>query len=316
VSPPDFFPALEPRSTGMLGVGGGHALYWEEAGNPAGTPVVFLHGGPGAGIVPDHRRFFDPKSYRIVLFEQRGTGRSTPLGALEGNTTAYLVADIERLRAHLGVERWVVFGGSWGSTLALAYAEAHPERCRGLILRGIFLCRQSEIDWWFHGMGTFFPEVWRAFTAPIPERERHDLLGAYYRRLTDSDPAIYQPAARAWCTYETSCATLLPDAPTGTSLGNDAVTHAKALIEAHYFKTEVRGPANDLVANLAPIRKVPAVIVQGRYDVICPPVIADELARAWPEAEYVIVPDAGHSALEPGIRAELVAATERMKTLA
>jgi proline iminopeptidase len=194
----EFFPAIEPYETGMLAVDPRHTLYWEQSGKRDGVPVVFLHGGPGAGCVPDHRRFFDPAFYRIVLFEQRGTGRSTPLGALEGNTTRDLVADIERLRRHLGIERWLVFGGSWGSTLTLAYAETHPERCRGLVLRGIFLCRQSEIDWWLNGMRFFFPEAWSAFAGYIPAAERRDLLVAYYRRLTDPDPAVQLAAARVW----------------------------------------------------------------------------------------------------------------------
>ena len=310
-----FFPAIEPYATGMLPVDGRHTLYWEQSGKPDGAPVVFLHGGPGAGAVPDHRRFFDPAFYRIVIFEQRGTGRSTPLGALEDNTTRHLVADIEELRRHLGIERWLVFGGSWGSTLALAYAEAHPERCRGLVIRGIFLCRQSEIEWWLTGMRFFFPEAWGEFAGHIPKSERHDLLTAYHRRLTDADPAVQLAAAHAWCRYETRCATLLPGGATGTSLESDGTTLAKARIEAHYFRTQTRSGADDLVANIGRIRGIPATIVQGRYDVICPPVIAHELARAWPEAEYVVVPDAGHSAMEPGIRSALIAATDRMKSV-
>jgi proline iminopeptidase len=311
-----FFPAIEPYATGMLPVDGRHALYWEQSGKPDGAPVIFLHGGPGGGVVPDHRRFFDPAFYRIILFEQRGTGRSTPQGELAGNTTHELVEDIERLRRFFGVDRWVVFGGSWGSTLALAYAEAHPEPCRALILRGIFLCRRAEVEWWLGGMRFFFPEAWSAFVAILPESERGDLLAAYYRRLVDPDPAVHLPAARSWCRYETACATLLPGGATGTALDDDGTIRAKALIEAHYLKTETRSAADDLVAHVGRIRAIPATIVQGRYDVICPPVIAHELAQAWPEAEYVVVPDAGHSAMEPGIRSALIAATERMKRVA
>ncbi|MGH7000405.1 MAG: prolyl aminopeptidase, partial [Stellaceae bacterium] len=288
-------------------------MYWEQSGNPAGLPVVFLHGGPGAGATPTHRRFFDPAVYRIVVFDQRGAGRSTPLGETQDNTLRHLIADIERLRVHLGVERWVVFGGSWGSTLALAYAEAHPDRCSGLVLRGIFLCRESEIDWFLYGIRTVFPEAWRNFSGFIPEAERTDLLAAYMRRLMDPTPAVHMPAARAWSTYEGVCSTLLPSPDTVAAFGEDRMALGLARIEAHYFRHHVIKPANDLVAHIDRIRDVPAIIVQGRYDMVCPAISADELHRAWPDAQYVVVPDAGHSAMEPGIRAELVAATERMK---
>jgi proline iminopeptidase len=312
----DLFPPIEPYARGMLAVDPRHTLYWEQSGNPRGAPVIFLHGGPGAGVNRDHRRFFDPAHYRIILFEQRGTGRSTPLGELVDNTTRHLVADIETLRRHFGVERWVVFGGSWGSTLALSYAETHPERCRALILRGIFLCRAAEIAWWLYDMRKIFPEAWRAFVAPIPEAERGDLLAAYYRRLTHPDPSVHLPAARTWCRYESSCATLLPGADTGYAEREDPNAFAKARIEAHYFMHETRSEDDDLIANLDRIRAIPATIVQGRYDIICPIMNADELAAAWPEAEYHVVPDAGHSAMEPGIRTRLVAASERMKRFA
>lgn len=309
----DLFPPIEPYQSGLLPLDGLHAMYWEQSGNPAGLPAVFLHGGPGAGATPTHRRFFDPAVYRIIVFDQRGAGRSTPLGETQDNTLRHLIADIERLRIHLGIERWVVFGGSWGSTLALAYAEAHPDRCGGLVLRGIFLCRQSEIDWFLYGMRTVFPEAWRNFSGFIPEAERTDLLAAYMRRLTDATPSVHMPAARAWSTYEGVCSTLLPSPDTVAAFGEDRMALGLARIEAHYFHHHVIKPPNDLVAHVDRIRNVPAIIVQGRYDMVCPVISADELHRAWPDAQYVVVPDAGHSAMEPGIRAELVAATERMK---
>ncbi|HYL47851.1 MAG TPA: prolyl aminopeptidase [Stellaceae bacterium] len=309
----DLFPPIEPYQSGMLPLDGHHTMYWEQSGNPAGLPAVFLHGGPGAGATPTHRRFFDPAIYRIVVFDQRGAGRSTPLGETQDNTLRHLIADIERLRIHLGIERWLVFGGSWGSTLALAYAEAHPERCSGLVLRGIFLCRQSEIDWFLYGMRAVFPEAWRNFSGFIPENEHADLLAAYTRRLMDPTPAVHMPAARAWSTYEGVCSTLLPSPDTVAAFGEDRMALGLARIEAHYFRHHVIKPAHDLVARVDRIREIPAVIVQGRYDMVCPVISADELHRAWPEAQYVVVPDAGHSAMEPGIRAELVAATERFR---
>jgi len=312
----ELFPPIEPYATGMLPLDRRHTMYWEQCGNPGGQPVVFLHGGPGAGATPTHRRFFDPGSYRIVVFDQRGAGRSTPLGELYENTTDRLVADMELLRGQLGIDRWVVFGGSWGSTLALAYAQAHPDRVRALILRGIFLCRKSEVDWFLYGARSVFPEPWRAFAGHIPEAERNDLLEAYYRRLTNADPAIHIPAARAWSIYEGACSTLLPNPDTVAAFGEDRMALGLSRIEAHFFKYEVRTPADDLVRGIDRIRHIPATIVQGRYDMVCPIISADELARAWPEAHYVVVPDAGHSAMEPGIRAQLVTATERAKRLA
>lgn len=305
---------IEPYRTGMLPLDDLHRMYWEESGNPQGVPALFLHGGPGAGSAPAHRRFFDPAHYRIVIYDQRGAGRSTPLGELRDNTTPHLVADVEKLRAHLGIERWLVFGGSWGSTLAIAYAEAHPERCLALVLRGMFLCRRSEIDWFLYGLRTIFPEPWRAFASAIPQAEQRDLLTAYYRRLVDPDPQIHMPAARAWGTYEGSCSTLLPSAETVAYFAGDVVALGLARIEAHYFSHDIFLPPDSLLANIARIRNIPGVIVQGRYDAVCPIVTADEIHRAWPEAQYIIVPNAGHSAWEPGISAELVKATERFKT--
>ncbi len=311
----DLYPPIEASETGLLPLTAGHVMYWEVMGNPQGRPVVFLHGGPGAGAAPDHRRFFDPAHYRIVVYDQRGAGRSTPLGDVTDNTTPELIADLERLRSHLGIETWLVFGGSWGSTLALAYAEAHPERVAALVLRGIFLCRAQEIDWFIEGMRTIFPEQWRRFADFIPEAERDDLLGAYHQRLLDPNPEVHLPAARAWSTYEGACSTLLPSPETVAAFSEDRMALGLARIEAHYFVNRIFLPDNALLDNIARVRRIPAVIVQGRYDVVCPITTADDLRRAWPEAEYVVVPDAGHSAMEPGIRRALVAAMEKFKSL-
>jgi proline iminopeptidase len=310
----ELYPEIEPYRSGMLELDGIHRMYWEECGNPRGQPVVFLHGGPGAGSAPAHRRFFDPAHYRIVVFDQRGAGRSRPLGELEQNTTPHLIDDMERLRRHLVIERWLVFGGSWGSTLAIAYAIEHAEHCAGLVLRGIFLCRRSEIDWFLYGVRNLFPEAWSAFAQTIPAAERGDLLAAYYKRLRDPDPAVHLPAAKAWSIYEGSCSTLLANPDTVAYFASDVVALGLARIEAHYFTHDIFLPPNALLDNIGRIRDVPAVMVQGRYDAVCPIVTADDLHRAWPEAEYVIVPDAGHSAWEPNICAELVKATERFKT--
>jgi proline iminopeptidase len=307
------YPPIEPFDTGYLTVGEGHEVYYEQSGNREGRPALFVHGGPGGGGDVNARRFFDPKRYRIVVFDQRGSGRSRPHASLEANTTWHLVADMERLRNHLRIPRWLVFGGSWGSTLALAYAIAHPERCSGLVLRGIFLCRSSEIEWFLYGVRNLFPEAWAAFASAIPAAERGDLLSAYYRRLTDFDPAIHMPAARAWSIYEGSCSTLLASPETVAYFSSDVVALGLARIEAHYFTHQIFMPPNALLENVGRIRQIPAVMVQGRYDAVCPIVTADDLHRAWPEADYVVVPDAGHSAWEPGICAELVKATERFK---
>jgi proline iminopeptidase len=307
----DLFPPIEPYASGMLRLDGTYSMYWEQSGNPHGIPAVFLHGGPGAGATATHRRFFDPDGYRIVIFDQRGAGRSTPLGATTDNTLAHLVADTELLREYLGIERWLLFGGSWGSTLALAYAETYPERCAAMVLRGIFLCRRAEIDWFLYGMRTIYPEAWRAFVDHLAEDERSDILAAYHRRLADPDPAVHLAAARAWSSYEGSCSTLLPSPDTVAAFGEERMALGLARIETHYFRHNLIPPEEDLVARVGRIRHLPATIVQGRYDMVCPIVGADELARAWPEADYIIVPDAGHSAMEPGIRAALVAAIER-----
>ncbi len=310
----ELYPPFEPHAFGMLPVGDGHELYWEVSGNPAGPVVVFVHGGPGAGTAPSYRRFFDPEFWRIVLFDQRGCGRSEPMASTEANTTAHLVGDMETLRHHLGIERWMLFGGSWGSTLALAYGQAHPQRCTGFVLRGVFLFRPHEVEWFLTGMGHFFPEAWRRFMAAMPVPERADPLGAYVRRLNHADPAVHMPAARVWCGYEEACARLLPRVEgNGDSDGPGVL--AMARIEAHYMAHDGFLAPNQLLAGMAAVDHLPAVIVQGRYDVICPPATAEELARSWSGAVLQIVPDGGHSAMEPPIRAALVAATERMKGL-
>jgi proline iminopeptidase len=307
----ELFPPFEPHATGTLAVGDGHALYWEVSGNPDGPVVVFVHGGPGAGTAPTYRRFFDARFWRIVLFDQRGSGRSRPHASVEANTTGHLVADMERLRHHLGVERWLLFGGSWGSTLALAYGEAHPNRCTGFIMRGVFLFRPHEVEWFMGGMGRFFPEAHRRFMAHLPEAERARALDAYSRRLNHPDPQIHMPAARIWCGYEEACARLLPREEGGEPDGPS--TLALARIEAHYMINDGFMRPNQLLDELGRISHLPAIIVQGRYDMVCPPGSAADLARSWPVCELRMVPDAGHSAMEPGIRAGLVDAAERMK---
>lgn len=307
------FPKIEPFGEGTLSLDGGHEMYWEQSGNPDGVPVVFLHGGPGAGANAAHRRFFDPEFYRIVIFDQRGAGRSKPYAELADNTTQYLVDDMEALRRHLGIERWLLFGGSWGSTLALSYGVKHPERAAGFVLRGIFLGTTKELDWFLNGLRVVFPEAWRAFTEFLPEEERGDVLEGYYRRLTDPDPKIHRPAAQAWNHYETSCSTLITDFEKETPSGSGPQALALARIEAHYFKNGMFLEDDYLLKNIGVIRDIPAMIVQGRYDMVCPVITADTLARAWPKAVYAVVPDAGHSAMEPGIRAALVKATERLK---
>ena len=304
------FPAIEPYRTGHLPVDDLHTLYWEECGNPEGEPVVFLHGGPGGGLSPRHRQFFDPSHYRIVLFDQRGAGKSTPHGEVRANTTQLLVEDIERLRAMLGIPRWLVFGGSWGSTLALAYGQQHPERCTGFILRGIFLCTQAEIDWFMHGMGRFFPEAHAAFAAEVPNWQGSSLLQAYAARLFGDDPAAALRAARSWSMYEGRCSFLRPNGEAVDELGVDALRLSIARLEAHYLLHAGFLQEAQLLAEIGKISHLPALIVQGRYDMVCPPTSAYRLHRAWPNSRLVMVADAGHSASEPGNTAALVAATE------
>lgn len=309
----DLYPEIEPYDIGRLALDARHTMYWEQCGNPEGIPVLFLHGGPGAGASPAHRRFFDPDAYRIVIFDQRGAGRSTPLGDLVDNTTPRLVADIELLRTHLGIDAWLVFGGSWGSTLALAYGQTHPDRCLGFVLRGIFLCRETEIDWFLYGVRSVFPDVWQRFAHFLPEDERHDLLAAYRRRLENPDPAVHMPAARQWSLYEGACSTLVPSPEALRHFGDDVVALGLARIEAHYFSHGSFLPPGGLLPGVASIRHLPCTIVQGRYDMVCPAVSAFDLHAAWPEATFRLVPDAGHSAWEPGILAELVRATETFR---
>jgi proline iminopeptidase len=309
------FPALEPYHRGRLRVSELHNLYYEECGNPRGKPVVFVHGGPGAGASEKSRCFFDPKHYRIIVFDQRGCGRSRPHASLVENTTWHLVADMERLREHLALDRWQVFGGSWGSTLGLAYAEAHPDRVSELIVRGIFLLRRWEIEWFYQaGAGYLFAERWRDFLAPIPPAERGDLLQAYYRRVTGSDTRVARRAARAWSVWEASTSYLRVNDENVKSWSGDRFALAIARIECHYFVNKGFFYTEDqLIRNAERLRHIPGVIVQGRYDVVCPMASAWELHEAWPEAHLRIVPDAGHSALEPGITHELVSATDLLR---
>ncbi|MEP6970681.1 MAG: prolyl aminopeptidase, partial [Betaproteobacteria bacterium] len=302
------YPPIEPHRSGMLELDDVHTVYWEESGNPDGVPVLLLHGGPGSGTAPRHRQFFDPAYYRIVLFDQRGAGRSRPAAEYRNNTTPLLVADIERLRAMLGIERWVLFGGSWGSTLALAYAQSHAERCRALVLRGIFLCTADEIDWFLHGMGRFFPLAHQAFVAQIPASERSDLLAAYGRRLFGDDALARLHAARAWNRYESSCLHLWPQPAEPDDALSDATALAVARLEAHYFLNLGFFTPGQLLRDANRLHGIPALIVQGRYDVICPPVSAVRLQQAWPQAQLQIIDDAGHSAFEPGIEAALIQA--------
>jgi proline iminopeptidase len=309
-----FYPEIEPYRTGRLRVSDLHELYFEESGNPRGKPALFLHGGPGFGSEPKQRRFFDPAAYRIVLFDQRGCGKSTPHASLVGNTTWDLVADIEKLRAHLAIDRWQVFGGSWGSTLALAYAETHPERVTELVLRGIFLLRKQEIDWFYQrGASALFPDAWEKYLEPIPEAERGDLLRAYHRRLTGDDPEVRQRAARAWSVWEGSTSCLVPNPELIAKTGGDEFSLAFARIECHYFVNGAWLEGRELLRNVDKVRKIPAVIVQGRYDVVCPMESAWALHRAWPEADLRVVGDAGHSANEPGNVHELIEATDRFR---
>jgi proline iminopeptidase len=308
----ELYAPIEANRHGFLDVGDGHRLYYEECGNPAGKPVVFLHGGPGGGCTPNMRRFWNPDVYRIVLFDQRGSGRSTPHASLENNSTWDLVNDIEILRAALAIDRWQVFGGSWGSTLALAYAQTHPERVTEIVLRGIFMLRKKEIDWFYqYGASELFPDRWQHFLAPIPKSERGDMLNAYYRRLTSDDDEQRMAAARAWSTWEGSTSTLLPDEAMAAEFGADDIAAALARIECHYFVNNGFLSDNQLIDNIGRIRHIPGVIVQGRYDVVCPAVSAWELSRAWPEADLRIVADAGHSAFEPGNTHELIMATDK-----
>ncbi|MEU2254384.1 prolyl aminopeptidase [Nocardia xishanensis] len=310
------YPPIEPYDSGLLDVGEGQSVYWEVSGNPDGKPVVFLHGGPGGGTAPFHRQFFDPSAYRIVLFDQRGCGRSTPHIAdgadLAHNTTWHLVADIEALREHLGVDRWQVFGGSWGSTLALAYAQKHPERVTELVLRGIFLLRRKEIDWYYNGAaGNVYPDEWEKFLAPVPESERDgDLVEAYHRLLHSPDPDVATAAAIAWSVWEGSTSSLLPHPDRVAETGEPRFALAFARIENHYFRHGGFLAEGQLLRDVGVISHLPVVIVQGRHDIVCPAVSAWDLHRAWPGSRLHIVDDAGHAANEPGIVDRLIRATD------
>jgi len=308
----DLYPAIEPYATRMLRVDDVHILYLEECGNPSGLPAVFLHGGPGAGCEPAHRCLFDPQRYRILLFDQRGCGRSTPHASLQDNTTWRLVADMERIREALGIERWLVFGGSWGSTLALAYAETHPQRVSALVLRGIFLCREAEIRWFYQeGASWIFTDWWQDYVAAIPPEERGDLLAAYHRRLTGTDEIARMAAAKAWSIWEGRAATLLPNEHVLNFFSDPHVALSLARIESHYFVNRAFLQPDQLLRDAGRLAEVPGTIVQGRYDLVCPMRSAWDLHRAWPAAEFRLVADAGHSAFEPGIRRALVEATDR-----
>ncbi len=307
------YPPIEPFESGRLDVGDGHILYWERCGTKGAKPVVFLHGGPGAGCSADHRRQFDPARYDILLFDQRGCGRSTPHASLEANTTWHLVADIERLRELLGHEKWMVYGGSWGSTLALAYAQAHPGRVTELVLRGIFTFRQRELDWLYvEGASNLFPDKWAEFVAPIPEEERGDLVAAYHRRLTGEDRAARIAAAKAWSRWEAETVTLLPNPHVIDEFTDDEFAVAIARIENHYMINKGWLEEGQLIANAAKLRGIPGVIVQGRYDCCTPPVTAWDLKQAWPEVELNLIPDGGHLFTEPGVTDALIRATDRL----
>jgi proline iminopeptidase len=311
----DLYPPIDPFKTERLRVSDVHELYLEQSGNPQGQPVVFVHGGPGAATVANQRRFFDPEHYRIVLFDQRGCGKSTPAASIDHNTTWDLVADMERIREHLGIDRWIVFGGSWGSTLALAYAQTHPDRVSALALRGIFMLRREEIGWFYQqGASFIFPEVWEGFLAPIPEAERGDLLHAYHERLTGPDEAVRLECAKAWATWEATTVRLQPDRALIAEMAAPQAALDLARIESHYFVNDgfFRNP-DQLLEDVDRIRQIPAVIVHGRYDMCCPVKNAWDLHRVWPEARLEIVADAGHAAFEPGIVDKLVGAMDEFR---
>jgi len=313
----ELYPEIEPFDEGFLKVSDVHTVHYEKVGNPKGKKAVFFHGGPGGGLDPDYRRYFDPQRWHVVLFDQRGSGKSTPHAELRENTTWDLVADAERLRETLGIDKWLVFGGSWGSTLGLAYAETHPGRCTGLVLRGIFLLRRKELLWFYQeGASWLFPDAWEEYLKPIPEVERGDLMSAYYRRLTSADPAVRSAAAKAWSIWEGSTSKLYPDPDLIAHFGGDSFADAFARIECHYFvngaflKTETQ-----LLDDVTKVAQLPGTIVQGRYDVVCPAASAWALHKRWPKSKLVIVKDAGHSMKEPGIRSELVQATDDFANL-
>ena len=307
------FPPIEPYNHGWLSVGDGHEIYYEESGNPTGKPCLFVHGGPGGGASPAARQFFDPDKYRIVLSDQRGCGRSKPHASIEANTTWHLIDDIELIRETLGIDHWLVFGGSWGSTLSLAYAQSHPERVTELVLRGIFLLRAQELQWFYqHGTSELYPDAWQHYLAPIPDAERHDLISAFHSRLTCDDPEVRLSAARAWSVWEGSTSFLIQNEDFMAQLDEPEAALAMARIECHYF---VNGgffeSPNQILEAVDRIRHIPCVIVQGRYDVGCPPTTAWDLHEAWPEADFKLIANAGHSAFDPANTAALIEATNR-----
>lgn len=306
------YPSIEPYSHGHLDTGDGHQVYWELCGNPQGKPAVFLHGGPGGGCTPEHRRLFDPARYNVLLFDQRGCGRSTPHASLDHNTTWHLVEDIERLRAMLGAEQWLVFGGSWGSTLALAYAQTHPARVSALIVRGIFTVRRAELHWYYQeGASWLFPDFWQDYLAPIPPAERGDLMAAYRRRLTGDDLAAQREAARAWSLWEGRTIRLLPDADLQAHFSDPHFALAFARIENHYFVHQGFLEEGQLLRDAHRLAGIPGTIVQGRYDAATPARTAWELAQAWPTAKFELIEGAGHAYNDPGIQEALIAATDR-----
>ena len=309
------YPPIEPYASGRIKVSPVHEIHWEECGNPHGKPAILIHGGPGGGSNDFMRRLHDPSVYRIVLFDQRGCGRSTPHASLVDNTTWHLVADMERIREERGIERWQVVGGSWGSTLGLAYAQTHPERVSEIVLRGIFTLRREELSWFYQaGCHQIFPDAWEGFLAPIPPDERHDMIAAYHRRLTSADRAVQIEAARAWSIWEGTTISLLPDPARIAKFGQDDYAIAFARIECHYFMNAGFFERDDqLIADVGRIRRIPGVIVQGRYDVVTPMRTAWDLHAAWPEADFRLVADAGHAVTEPGITREIVAATDRFR---
>lgn len=307
------YPEIEPFKTGYLKVSQLHEIYFEQCGNPNGEPVIFLHGGPGGGLQDNYRRYFDPKRYHIILFDQRGCGKSKPFAELRENTTWDLVADIEKIREELSISKWAVFGGSWGSTLALAYAQSHPDSVSALYLRGIFMLRKKELRWFYQeGASFLYPDAWEKYIAPIPEEERDDFISAFYKRLTSEDQSIRSEAAKAWAVWEASTSKIFPDTEMISKFSGDKFSEAFARIECHYF---INGgfleSENQLLDNVDKIRHIPTVIVQGRYDIVCPPQTAWELHKKWPEAEFIMVQDAGHSLSEKGITQALVSAVNK-----
>jgi proline iminopeptidase len=307
-----FYPEIEPYASGHLDVGDGHVIYWERVGTPGAKPAVFLHGGPGGGISPSHRRVFDPRLYDVTLFDQRGCGRSTPHAGLEANTTWHLVADIERLREMAGAEKWLVFGGSWGSTLALAYSETHPERVSELVVRGIYTLTKAELDWYYQfGVSEMFPDKWERFIAPIPPEERHEMMAAYHRLLTHPDKAARLEAAKAWSIWEGETITLLPEPTVSAQFEDTEYAHAFARIENHFFVNAGWLEEGQLLRDAYKLKDIPGVIVHGRYDMPCPTRYAWALHKAWPKAEFHLIEGAGHASSEPGILDQLIRATDK-----